>query len=129
MVLDLADVAAPSAGFVYTPALDGWQALAAGETGTETFTYSVTDADGDVRTASVTVVVAGSNDGPLIAAGAAGSGQVFEADGAGELTAGGRFASPTWTRATPTSSALVSSASRPPPACPPTSRRRAASAS
>ena len=42
--------------------------LAAGETATETFTYRVTDADGDVDEGLVTITVTGTNDGPVAAA-------------------------------------------------------------
>ncbi len=56
--------------------------LAAGQMTTVTFTYKLTDADGDFDTAEVTVTVTGTNDAPIITGGIV-SGTVTEiADGA-----------------------------------------------
>jgi len=45
-----------------------FNALAQGETATQSFTYRVTDADGDTDTATVTITITGTNDGPVAAA-------------------------------------------------------------
>ena len=72
----LADGGAPSQGTVvvnidgsYTYTLgDGVQSLAAGATLTDTFTYEVTDEAGAVSTATVTITIVGTNDGPVATA-------------------------------------------------------------
>jgi hypothetical protein len=66
--LDLSDVTAPKALFVYTPG-PALQSLALGETATDTVTYKVIDADGDEQTATVTITITGGNDGPKITGG------------------------------------------------------------
>jgi choice-of-anchor C domain-containing protein len=45
-----------------------FNALAQGETATQTFTYRVTDADGDTDTATVAITITGTNDGPVLTA-------------------------------------------------------------
>lgn len=50
--------------FTYTPDPIYWQFLSAGETGSDSFTYTVVDADGDTRTATVAISIAGANDAP-----------------------------------------------------------------
>ncbi len=45
-------------------------ALAAGETGNDTFTYTISDGNGGTDTADVTVIVTGVNDAPTLAGGA-----------------------------------------------------------
>ncbi|HKQ95911.1 MAG TPA: Ig-like domain-containing protein, partial [Aestuariivirgaceae bacterium] len=40
-------------------------ALAAGETGTDTFAYTVSDGQGGTATASLTITITGTNDGPV----------------------------------------------------------------
>jgi VCBS repeat-containing protein len=57
---------APSASFVYTPNAGFYDYLAVGESAKDTFTYTVTDASGDVKTATVDVTITGSNDKPII---------------------------------------------------------------
>jgi VCBS repeat-containing protein len=50
--------------FTYSP--DGkFEGLRAGQTATDTFTYTVTDAAGGASTKTVTVTVTGENDGPV----------------------------------------------------------------
>lgn len=66
------------ASFVYTPG--------ANYAGPDTFSYTVTDADGDVRTAVVNVTVAAVNDAAMI--GGASTGTVTEAGGVGNNMAG-----------------------------------------
>ncbi|WP_153040776.1 Ig-like domain-containing protein, partial [Pseudovibrio sp. Ad46] len=51
--------------YVASPAFDY---LAAGETGTTTFTYTVTDNFGASHTSTVTITVTGQNDGPVASA-------------------------------------------------------------
>lgn len=51
--------------YVYTPGAY-FDAMAAGETATETFQYKVTDADFDSAVAMVTLTIAGTNDGPVV---------------------------------------------------------------
>ena len=58
----------PSANFIYTPNAGFYDYLAVGESATDAFTYTVTDASGDVKTATVTVTITGSNDAPVITA-------------------------------------------------------------
>lgn len=53
----------PSAVVRFTPG-DKYQSLAEGETATELFNYTVTDLDGDVKTAAVQVTITGTNDAP-----------------------------------------------------------------
>ena len=49
----------------YDPTQSGWaQSLAAGETATDTFTYTVCDGNGGTSTATVTLTVNGLNDAP-----------------------------------------------------------------
>jgi VCBS repeat-containing protein len=48
-----------------------FEALAAGQTGTDSFTYSVANEDGQVGTGRVTVTVTGANDAPVAVADAA----------------------------------------------------------
>ncbi|MET1077970.1 MAG: retention module-containing protein, partial [Pseudomonas sp.] len=58
------------------------QALDDGETLTETFTYSMRDADGDLASATLTITITGSNDGPEVSVdpgNEGGNDQVFEA--------------------------------------------------
>ncbi|TFI56814.1 tandem-95 repeat protein, partial [Sphingomonas parva] len=54
----------PDGVIVYSP---GWamQALQEGETGTDSFTYTVRDAAGEQSTATVTITVTGANDAPV----------------------------------------------------------------
>ena len=47
--------------------------LAAGETATDSFTYTVDDGNGGTDTATVTVTINGANDGPVAAADDTGS--------------------------------------------------------
>lgn len=61
---------APSAQFIYTPTAGFYDYLAVGQTASDAFTYSVTDATGGVSTATVNVTINGTNDAPVIAAGA-----------------------------------------------------------
>ena len=60
----------PSAVFRFVPGT-AFDALKAGETATQVFTYTVTDKDGDKKTASVQVTVTGTNDAPVARADAA----------------------------------------------------------
>ena len=66
---NFADPAAPQANVVYTPNATYYQYLAVGERATDSFTYTVTDADGDVSTQTVSVTIVGANDGPLVVSG------------------------------------------------------------
>ncbi|NKB55730.1 MAG: hypothetical protein GKS00_05275 [Alphaproteobacteria bacterium] len=50
--------------FTYYPAA-GLDALAEGETATETFTYCVTDVDWDRSTAAASITITGTQDGPI----------------------------------------------------------------
>jgi len=50
--------------FGYDPA-GAFEHLAAGETATDSFTYTVDDGNGGVATETVTVTITGSNDGPV----------------------------------------------------------------
>ncbi|MEQ9171473.1 MAG: Ig-like domain-containing protein [Rhodospirillales bacterium] len=52
--------------FAYDPG-QAFNHLSAGDTATQTFTYRVTDADGDTDTAVVTIKITGTNDGPVAA--------------------------------------------------------------
>ena len=69
LATDFTDPAAPRANVVYTPNATYYQYLAVGERATDSFTYTVTDADGDVSTQTVAVTITGANDGPLIVSG------------------------------------------------------------
>jgi VCBS repeat-containing protein len=57
--------ATQTAVLAFTPSA-AMQALAAGETRTETLTYRITDVDGDVSTSTVTIVIEGRNDVAVI---------------------------------------------------------------
>ena len=58
------------------------QALAAGQTLTETFTYTVQNADGDTDTAELTITIEGTNDAPRIQSGAdGGSAEILVTEG------------------------------------------------
>jgi len=61
-----ATVSAPASNFIYTPDAGYYDYLAAGESATDSFTYTVTDASGDVKTATVSVTITGTNDAPAI---------------------------------------------------------------
>jgi VCBS repeat-containing protein len=50
--------------YAYTPGAD-FNALAVGESATETFVYRVTDTSGNTDTATVTLTITGTNDGPV----------------------------------------------------------------
>ena len=67
LTTDFSNVANPLANVIYTPGA-GLQSLAVGERTTDTFTYRVTDADGDTSLATVTVNITGTNDAPVITA-------------------------------------------------------------
>ena len=54
------------ARYVYTPDAAAWQHLGAGETASDSFSYTVTDADGDTATAVVRVTIHGRNDAPVL---------------------------------------------------------------
>jgi VCBS repeat-containing protein len=55
--------------FVYDPTVSiQWQSLPAGQVGSETFTYSISDNKGGSSTATVTVTVGGVNDVPVATA-------------------------------------------------------------
>ncbi len=56
--------AADGSGVVYAPGA-AFQSLRAGSTATETFSYTMADSTGGVASASVTVTVTGTNDGPV----------------------------------------------------------------
>ena len=61
------DTASPAAAqFIYTPTAGFYDHLAVGETASDAFTYTVTDATGDVKTATVNVTITGTNDAPVI---------------------------------------------------------------
>ncbi|PAX08217.1 VCBS domain-containing protein [Sphingomonas lenta] len=60
--------ASPVAEVRFTPKKGAYDHLAEGQTATEVFTYTVTDKDGDVKTASVQVTVTGTNDAPVLGA-------------------------------------------------------------
>lgn len=51
--------------YLYTPGAY-FDSLAVGQTATASFTYRVTDADGDTGSATVTFTITGTNDAPLI---------------------------------------------------------------
>uniref|UniRef100_UPI001445C801 DUF4347 domain-containing protein n=1 Tax=Crateriforma spongiae TaxID=2724528 RepID=UPI001445C801 len=57
----------------YDPSGD-FEALAAGESTTETFTYEIADPDGETDSATVTLTIIGTNDAPAIIMGASDSG-------------------------------------------------------
>ncbi|HEY0625756.1 MAG TPA: VCBS domain-containing protein [Allosphingosinicella sp.] len=77
------------------------QALDAGQTLTETFSYTMQDADGDTSVATLTITINGTNDTPTITAdpgNEGGNDLVFEAGlatgsdaGSGSISAGGTF--------------------------------------
>ena len=52
--------------FKYTPNSDFYQSLNTSQSATETFTYRVTDADGDKDTAEVKITITGVNDAAVI---------------------------------------------------------------
>ena len=61
------NTASPAAAqFIYTPTAGFYDYLAVGETANDVFTYTVTDATGDVKTATVNVTITGTNDAPVI---------------------------------------------------------------
>src|SRR4051812_16183093 len=62
-VLGTVTISASGLGINYTPA-PSFQSLRAGQTATETFTYTVADQTGASSSASVTVTIVGANDGP-----------------------------------------------------------------
>lgn len=64
-VLGTVTIAANGQGVIYTPAAS-FQSLAAGQTATETFTYTVSDQNGDTATATTTVTITGANDAPVV---------------------------------------------------------------
>ena len=70
---------APSASFIYTPNAGFYDYLAVGESATDAFTYTVTDATGDVKTATVTVTITGTNDAPVATSTTALAGAMTEA--------------------------------------------------
>lgn len=55
----------PVGQFSFDPGTD-FDYLAEGDTATVSFTYEITDADGDTSQASVTIILSGSNDGPVV---------------------------------------------------------------
>ena len=57
-------VAFTGTSLTYTPA--GYNGLAAGDTATDTFTYTITDGFGGTDTATVTVTIVGENDAPVV---------------------------------------------------------------
>ena len=61
---------APDGSFSFDPNGE-FEDLAAGETRDVTFTYEVTDLDGDTSQATVTITVTGTNDAPTMSAGVA----------------------------------------------------------
>ena len=68
------DTASPAAAqFIYTPTAGFYDHLAVGQTATDAFTYTVTDATGDVKTAIVNVTITGTNDVATITGSATGS--------------------------------------------------------
>ena len=82
-------IGANGANIAYTPAAS-FQSLGAGQTATETFSYTVADAAGATSTATVTVTIVGANDAAVI--GAATLVNVTEdvgTNGSGNLTASG----------------------------------------
>ena len=54
--------------FRYAANSPDYQYLAAGQSGTDSFSYRVVDANGESDTATVTITVVGTNDAPLVAA-------------------------------------------------------------
>lgn len=56
----------PSAQFIYTPTAGFYNYLAVGESASDAFTYTVTDAAGGVSTATVIATINGTNDAPVI---------------------------------------------------------------
>ncbi len=61
--------------FGYDPA-GAFESLAAGETATDSFTYTVDDGNGGTATETVTITINGSNDGPIVSAASDVSGMV-----------------------------------------------------
>jgi large repetitive protein len=74
--------------FRYEPVSSFYQFLAVGETAFDSFTYTVTDANGDTATATATITITGSNDAPTISAAVA-TGAVTEDNATPSLTAAG----------------------------------------
>src|SRR4029078_5635070 len=66
-----------------------FESLAAGETATDTFTYTLEDGHGGPSTETVTVTIHGANDGPQVVAG--GSLQDGVTEDSGDYFAGGSF--------------------------------------
>ena len=56
----------PSAQFIYTPIKGFYDYLAVGESASDAFTHTVTDAAGGLSTATVKVTINGTNDTPVI---------------------------------------------------------------
>lgn len=89
VTLMMGDAGDPSTWyFQYEPDNTYYQYLAAGEVATDTFSYKVTDANGDFRIASVTVTISGNNDGPAVST-AVLQGTVTEDDADPTLTTSG----------------------------------------
>ena len=92
------DLTHPATGqvaqFIYTPK-DYFQKLGVGQTAQDTFTYTVTDANGDARTATVTINVTGINDAAVIMG--TSTGAVMEAGGVANGISGMPTASGTLT--------------------------------
>ena len=57
---------APAGALTYAQDVGKWQHLGVGETASDSFTYTVIDADGDAATATVAVIIQGRNDGPTM---------------------------------------------------------------
>ena len=55
----------------YTPNTGAYDSLAAGETATDTFTYTISDGAGETVTGTATVTVTGTNDAPTLTGSAA----------------------------------------------------------
>ena len=72
-LLGTVSISANGQSVVYTPAAS-FQALAQGETATETFKYTVVDQFGGESTATTTVTITGANDAPVVASALAKSG-------------------------------------------------------
>ncbi|MDB5434671.1 MAG: hypothetical protein JWR47_928, partial [Phenylobacterium sp.] len=89
MVTNFSVVNAAVATPTYTPTAGFWDYLAVGETGHDSFTYTVTDADGDTATTTVSVNIAGAND-PVTITSPAQAGAVVE--DAATLSANGTVA-------------------------------------
>jgi VCBS repeat-containing protein len=63
-VIGTVTIAAGGGSIVYTPSAS-FQLLRAGQTATETFSYTVADQAGHTASANVTVTIVGANDGPV----------------------------------------------------------------